>query len=71
MELEWLTPLQLAEKWGITKRQAQILCSQGKVAGAIKVSEVWLIPKDAPRPVDGRTREAKAAKTKIKRENAK
>jgi len=62
MELEWLTPLQVAEKWEITERQVQALCLQGKVAGAVKVSKVWLIPKDAPKPVDGRTKAAKANK---------
>jgi len=62
MELEWLTPLQVAEKWEITERQVQALCLQGKVRGAVKVSKVWLIPKDAPKPVDGRTKVAKAQK---------
>ena len=62
MELEWLTPLQVAEKWEITERQVQALCLQGKVSGAVKVSKVWLIPKDAPKPVDGRTKAAKANK---------
>ena len=62
MELEWLTPLQVAEKWEITERQVQALCLQGKISGAVKVSKVWLIPKDAPKPVDGRTKAAKADK---------
>ena len=62
MELEWLTPLQVAEKWKITERQVQALCLQGKVSGAVKVSKVWLIPKDAPRPIDGRTKAAKVGK---------
>ena len=61
-ELDWITPLQAAEKWGIKERQVQALCSQGKVAGAIKLSKVWIIPKDTPKPVDGRTKEAKAVK---------
>ena len=59
MELNWITPLQASEKWGITVRQVQSLCLQGKVAGALKVSKVWLIPKDVHRPIDGRTLAAK------------
>ena len=62
MELDWLTPLQLAEKWNLTERHVQTLCMEGKIKGAVKVSKVWLIPKNAPRPVDGRTREAKIKK---------
>ena len=54
MELEWLTPLQVAEKWGITERQVQFLCQHGKIPGTTKVSKVWLIPKDASKPTDRR-----------------
>ena len=62
MELDWITPLQASEKWGITERQVQSLCSQGKISGAIRLSKLWLIPKDAPRPLDGRTKGAKERK---------
>jgi len=62
MELDWITPLQASEKWGITERQVQSLCSQGKISGAIRLSKLWLIPKDAVKPIDGRTKEAKIAK---------
>ena len=54
MELEWITPLQASEKWGITERQVQAMCKNGKIIGVVRVSKVWLIPKDAPRPIDGR-----------------
>ncbi len=63
MSLEWITPLQASEKWGITERQVQSLCQKGKVSGAVRVSKVWLIPKDAPKPIDGRTKDARQAKS--------
>jgi len=59
MDLEWITPLQASKKWGITERQAQALCSQGKINGAVKISKVWLIPIYASKPIDGRTKIAK------------
>ena len=59
MELDWITPLQASEKWGITERQVQALCKNGKITGALKISKVWLIPKNAQRPIDGRTKAAK------------
>ena len=65
MELNWLTPLQVAEKWGITERQVQYLCLHGKIPGATKVSKVWLIPEDAQKPIDGRTKAAKANKDEV------
>ena len=62
MELNFMSPRQASEKWGITDRQIQSLCSQGKVEGATRLGREWLIPKDAPRPLDGRTKEAKKSK---------
>lgn len=62
MELDWITPLQASEKWGVTERHVQALCKTGKISGAMRVSKVWLIPKDAPRPIDGRTKLAKETK---------
>ena len=59
MELEWITPLQASEKWEITERQVQAMCKSGKIIGAIRLTKLWLIPKDAPRPIDGRTKQAK------------
>ena len=43
-----------ATKFNISKRRVQILCKQGRISGANMVSGVWLIPENAPKPVDGR-----------------
>ena len=64
MDLEWISAQQASELWGITKRQVQSLCSQGKVLGVKRLGNAWLIPKDAPRPTDGRTKAAREAKSK-------
>ena len=61
VKLEWMSPEQAAEIWGITKRQVQSLCKQGKVDGIARLGHAWLIPKDAPRPADGRKKEFKEA----------
>jgi DNA (cytosine-5)-methyltransferase 1 len=53
--LEWITPQQAADKWGITSRRVQELCTKGRIAGAVRVSRVWLIPKRTVKPIDGRT----------------
>lgn len=45
-----------AEKFNISKRRVQTLCEQGRINGANMVSGVWLIPENAPKPVDGRRR---------------
>jgi hypothetical protein len=64
MSLEWITPEEAAAKWGVKARHVQALCAEGKVEGAVRVSRVWLIPKDATKPVDGRTKAAREHKQK-------
>jgi len=56
MELDWITPQQAAEKWGLGDRRVQTMCANGEIAGVIKLGRVWLIPKDAPKPADGRAK---------------
>jgi len=59
MELDWISPKQASIQWGITERHVQSLCSRGRIAGVVRLGRSWLIPRDAPKPIDGRTKEAK------------
>jgi len=43
-----------AEKWGITPRMVNYYCTAGRIPGAVKKGGLWLIPKDAEKPKDGR-----------------
>lgn len=51
-----------AEKWNITPRRVQTLCAQGRIEGAVRFGRDWLIPKNAKRPADGRTKSAQQTK---------
>ena len=62
MEFDWITPQEVGEKWGITDRRVQALCVDGQIEGVIRLKRGWLIPKDAPRPIDGRTKAARLKK---------
>ena len=62
MELDWITPQQAAERWGITDRRIQALCLNGQVDGAVRLGRSWLIPKETLQPIDGRTKAAKESK---------
>lgn len=44
----------VSELWGISPRRIQVLCSQGKIPGAIRFGRDWMIPINAERPKDGR-----------------
>ncbi len=50
----FITVKDAAEKWNISPRTVQILCSEGKIEGAAKFGKVWAIPADAERPKDNR-----------------
>lgn len=62
MELDWITPQQAAEKWGISDRRVQVLCLNGQIEGAVRLGRGWLIPKSTLQPPDGRTKAVKLAK---------
>lgn len=44
----------VADKWRITCRPVQVLCSDGRIAGAIKMANLWVLPTDALKPADAR-----------------
>ncbi|MDO4295843.1 MAG: DNA-binding protein [bacterium] len=48
-----MNPPGAAEKWGISERRVQILCSQNCIPDVSKWGYMWMIPKDAKKPVDG------------------
>ncbi len=53
--MEYLTTIEMAKKWIISRRRVTILCSEGRVEGVIQKGNMWLIPEDAKKPIDGRT----------------
>jgi hypothetical protein len=56
MDFNWITAQEAAEVWGITDRRVQVLCANGQIEGVIRLKRGWLIPKDAPKPADGRAK---------------
>ena len=43
-----------AAKWGVSERRVRLMCSEGRIEGAIKLGWSWTIPSDTPKPHDGR-----------------
>ena len=41
-----------AERWGVSQRLVQKLCTEGRIQGAQKFSGAWAIPTDAAKPED-------------------
>ena len=55
--MEYIDVRRAAEKWGMTERRVTALCRDGRIVGAKKVGKLWLIPDDADKPLDARTKE--------------
>ena len=60
--MDYMTLKEASEKWGVSIRQINYYCAGGRIPGAVKVATIWLIPKDAEKPVDMRTKQGKEQK---------
>jgi hypothetical protein len=64
--MDYIGAREAAEHWGITQRRVEALCVSGRVYGAERIGKMWLIPKSAPKPIDGRTKAAKLKKDGVR-----
>ena len=60
--MNYLSVPQTAEKWGISARRIQVLCSDGRIPGAVRIGNRWAIPDDEPKPADARIKSGKYRK---------
>ena len=58
--MDYMTLKEASKKWGISSRQNNYYCVDGRIPGAVKMATIWLIPKNAVKPVDGRTKQGRA-----------
>ena len=77
--MEYISAQDAAERWGITKRRVQILCSTNRIPNAVRIGNMWVIPNTAKKPSDSRFKDKpkqvniqtdnpiRAARNKIKR----
>ena len=57
--MEYIKVSVASEKWGISARRIRLLCSQGKIDGAIQQGKLYYIPENAQKPIDSRTRSSR------------
>ena len=57
--MNYMTVIEVSEKWGISERRIQKLCEGNRIDGAVKFGRSWAIPKNAQKPVDARFKIAK------------
>ena len=51
---DYMTAQEAAEKWNVSLRWVQRLCKENRIDVAMNINRVWLIPKNAKKPADGR-----------------
>jgi hypothetical protein len=52
--MNYMTTKEASLKWGISDRRIRILCTEGKIKGAVKIGRNWSVPSDAMKPIDNR-----------------
>ena len=57
--MDYMTLKEASEQWEVSVRQINYYCADGRIPGAVKMAGVWLIPKTAEKPIDGRTKQGK------------
>lgn len=60
--MEYLKVSEVAEKWNMSRRRIQDLCRLQMIPGVQRWGRDWMIPANAKRPPDGRSREGRTAK---------
>lgn len=65
-----MTTKEASERWGISERRVRVLCSGGKIAGAVQEGRGWKIPIDSQKPSDGRFKSRESIFEQIDRKKA-
>ncbi len=60
--MEYKSIKEISEIWGISKRRIQVLCSENRIDGAVRIGYSWAIPADAKKPEDARIKSGKYIK---------
>ena len=61
--MDYLSIRQTSEKWNLSARWINDLCTNGRIPGAVKIGSYWAIPADAEKPKDARIRSGRYVKS--------
>lgn len=56
--MEYMTVREAGDKWGLGIRIVTLYCTGGRINGAVKKGNLWLIPVDAAKPEDRRRKKS-------------
>ena len=52
--IQYMSAREAAEKWNISQRRVSILCSECRIPDVAMLGNMWIIPRNAEKPVDAR-----------------
>lgn len=52
--MQYISAQEAANRWEITKRRVQVLCASGRINGAVRIGNMWVLPEDSEKPGDAR-----------------
>ena len=55
----YMTLKEASQKWGLSVRWINVICSQNRIPGAERMGRMWIIPEDAECPTDRRIKNGK------------
>ena len=58
-DMNYMTIAEAAQKWDLSVRRVQTLCSTGRIPGTERLGYCWAIPIDAEKPADARVKSGK------------
>ncbi len=53
--MEYISAKQAARNWNISQRRVLALCADGRIENLVRIGNMWLIPCNTEKPVDGRS----------------
>ena len=52
--MDYMTLKEASEKWGVSTRWINYLCTAGRIPGSVIMVTVWLIPNGSEKPAERR-----------------
>ena len=62
-----MTVKEAAEKWDITERRVTEIIRSGRIKGAYKIGQAWVMPANTKKPPDARVAKSKRKEYKQKK----
>ena len=62
---KYISAIEAAERWHLSRRRVVALCGDGRIIGAQKAGVYWIIPENAKKPPDARVKTGKYIGTHV------